>query len=264
LKTSLSRLWAYRGFIFATVGREFSLRYRNSILGAVWVVVNPLAMILVYTLIFSRVMRARLPGVDGPFAYSIFLMAGLLPWGLLVDMVSRGPNLFLDQANLLKKMQLPKISFLIILICNALINFLIIETLFFLFLIFAGEFPGWPVLAIFPLLILQIWFAAALFLILALLNVFFRDVVPITNIALQFGFWLTPILYTPSMIPPRYHVFLQLNPLANLFEAYQIIFVKQEWPHWSSLWPLALFTLLLTIMAYRLFQARSAEMVDQL
>lgn len=260
----LKRLWAYRGFIFATVGREFSLRYRNSILGVVWVVVNPLAMILVYTLIFSRIMQARLPGVDSPFAYSIFLMAGLLPWGLFVDMVSRGPNLFLEQANLLKKMQLPKISFLIILICNALINFLIIETLFFLFLILAGQFPGWPVLAIFPLLILQIWFAAALLLILALLNVFFRDIVPITNIALQFGFWLTPIVYAASMIPPRYHVFLQLNPLANLFGAYQTIFVHQEWPNWLSLWPLALLTLLLTIVAYRLFQTRSAEMVDQL
>lgn len=264
MKTSLSRLWAYRGFIFATVGREFSLRYRNSILGAMWVVVNPLAMILVYTLIFSRVMQARLPGVESPFAYSIFLMSGLLPWGLFSDLVARGPYLFLEQANLLKKMQLPKLSFLIILLCNAIINFLIIETLFVVFLLWAGQFPGWPILALIPLLILQLWFSAALLLILALLNVFFRDIVPITNIALQFGFWLTPIVYAASMIPPRFQVFLHLNPLANLFEAYHTIFVGHDWPDWSSLWSVALCTLLLTGLAYHLFQTRSSEMVDQL
>jgi lipopolysaccharide transport system permease protein len=264
LKISLSRLWAYRGFIFATVGRDFSLRYRNSILGAVWVVVNPLAMILVYTLIFSRVMQARLPGVESPFAYSIFLMSGLLPWGLFSDLVARGPYLFLEQANLLKKMQLPKLSFLIVLLCNAIINFLIIETLFVVFLMWVGQFPGWPFLALIPLLILQLWFSAALLLILALLNVFFRDIVPITNIALQFGFWLTPIVYAASMIPPRFQVFLHLNPLANLFEAYHTIFVGHDWPDWSSLWSVALFTLLLTGLAYHLFQARSSEMIDQL
>jgi lipopolysaccharide transport system permease protein len=264
LKISLSRLWAYRGFIFATVGRDFSLRYRNSILGAVWVVVNPLAMILVYTLIFSRVMQARLPGVESPFAYSIFLMSGLLPWGLFSDLVARGPYLFLEQANLLKKMQLPKLSFLIVLLCNAIINFLIIETLFVVFLMWVGQFPGWPFLALIPLLILQLWFSAALLLILALLNVFFRDIVPITNIALQFGFWLTPIVYAASMIPPRFQVFLHLNPLANLFEAYHTIFVGHDWPDWSSLWSVALFTLLLTGLAYHLFQVRSSEMIDQL
>lgn len=264
MSTSLSRLWAYRGFIAATVKREFSLRYRNSILGAVWVVVNPLAMILVYTLIFSRVMQARLPGVESPFAYSIFLMSGLLPWGLFADLVARGPYLFLEQANLLKKMQLPKLSFLIILLCNAIINFLIIETLFVVFLIWAGQFPGWPILALIPLLLLQLWFSAALLLILALLNVFFRDIVPITNIALQFGFWLTPIVYAASMIPPRYQVFLHLNPLANVFEAYHTIFVNQTWPDWSSLWSVIIVTVLLTALAYHLFQTRSAEMVDQL
>ena len=264
MNSSLKQLWAYRGFILATVGREFSSRYRNSILGALWVVINPLALILVYTLIFSKVMQARLPGVDGPFAYSIFLIAGLLPWGLFTEMVARGPGLFLEQANLLKKMQLPKLSFLVIVMCNAVINFLVIELLFIGFLIVTGQFPGWPILALIPLLLLQLWLGAALMIILALLNVFFRDVVPITNIVLQFGFWLTPIVYAAQMIPERLRVFLQLNPLTNLFEAYHAIFVQQQWPDWSSLWPAVLVSILLTIMATRLFHARSAEMIDQL
>jgi lipopolysaccharide transport system permease protein len=260
----LGRFWIYRGFIWQSVKREFMLRYRNSILGVVWVVINPLAMILVYTLIFSRVMQARLPGVDSPFAYSIFLMAGLLPWGLFTDLISRAPRLFLEQANLLKKIQLPKLVFLIIILCSGLINFFIIETLFLLFLTLVGWFPGWPILALIPLLVLQLWFSAALLLILALLNVFFRDIAQIANIAMQFGFWLTPIVYAASMIPVRYQFFLQLNPLVNLFEAYQTIFIKQDWPNWFSLWPVIVCALLLTSIAYRLFRAHSAEMVDQL
>ena len=75
-------LWAYRGFILGSVKREFQSKYRNSMLGAAWTVINPLAMIFIYTVIFSQVMKARLPGVDSTFAYSVYLCAGVLTWGL--------------------------------------------------------------------------------------------------------------------------------------------------------------------------------------
>jgi len=73
----LRALWTYRGFIMGSVKREFQSKYRNSLLGGAWMVLNPLAMIIVYTVIFSQVMRARLPGVDSGFAYSIYLCAGI-------------------------------------------------------------------------------------------------------------------------------------------------------------------------------------------
>ena len=86
----LRALWAYRGFILGSVKREFQSKYRNSLLGAAWTVLNPLAMIVVYTVVFAKVMHARLPGVDSSFAYSIHLCAGVLPWGMFVEIVSRG------------------------------------------------------------------------------------------------------------------------------------------------------------------------------
>ena len=73
MNSVLSNIWQYRGFISGSVKREFQSKYRNSLLGAAWTVINPLAMILIYTVIFSQVMRARLPGVDSTFAYSIYL-----------------------------------------------------------------------------------------------------------------------------------------------------------------------------------------------
>jgi len=73
-----SSLWRYRGFVLGSIKREFQSKYRNSLLGAAWTVINPLAMILVYTVIFAEVMRAKLPGVENTFGYSIYLCAGVL------------------------------------------------------------------------------------------------------------------------------------------------------------------------------------------
>ena len=123
---TLRSLWNYRGFIIGSVRREFESKYRKSVLGATWTIVNPLAMIIVYTIIFSQLMKARLPGVDTPFAYSIYLCAGSLTWGLFIEIVSRGQNIFIENANLLKKISFPRLILPVILVLNACINFLII------------------------------------------------------------------------------------------------------------------------------------------
>lgn len=260
----LANVLRYRVFILASIGREFQLRYRNSLLGASWTILNPLSMMLVYILIFSQIMQVRLPGIDSPFAYSIFLLSGLLPWGLLTDIVSRGPSLFLDHANLLKKIQFPKLALLFIALGSGLINFAIIFGLFLIFLLLTGQFPGWVILAILPVLLLQIIFAASLCLLLAILNVFFRDIAPITNIALQFGFWLTPIVYSLKMAPIQYQAYLSWNPLIPLFEAYHAIFIGRHMPDWQSLLGTVGLTALLLILVSYLYQKRSAEMLDEI
>jgi hypothetical protein len=135
-------LWAYRGFVLGSVKREFQSKYRNSLLGAAWTVINPLAMIVVYTVIFSQVMKAKLPGMDSSFGYSIYLCAGSLTWGLFAEIVSRGQNIFIDNANLLKKISFPRMTLPIIAVLNALVNFAIIFGLFLAFLVAAGFWLG--------------------------------------------------------------------------------------------------------------------------
>src|SRR5690606_38743475 len=119
-------LWKYRGFILGSVKREFQLKYRNSMLGAAWTILNPLAMIIVYTVIFSQIMRARLPAVDSDFAYGIYLCAGVLTWGLFAEITGRAQNVFLDNANMLKKLNFPRLCLAIVIVISALLNFLII------------------------------------------------------------------------------------------------------------------------------------------
>lgn len=257
-------LWAYRGFIRGSVKREFQSKYRNSLLGAAWNIINPLAMIVVYTVIFAQVMRAKLPGVDTTFAYSIYLCAGVLTWGLFTEMVGRSQTMFLDNANLLKKISFPRITLPIIVVMNAGLNFSIVMALFLAFLLVSGNFPGWVLLAAMPVLALQVAFAMGLGMVLGVLNVFFRDVGQFFGIFLTFWFWLTPIVYPANILPERIKPFMALNPMAPVISAYQSIFVHQSWPNWTTLWPTAVLATLLCLLGIHLFKKNAGEMVDEL
>jgi len=260
----LRGLWAYRGFVLGSVKREFQSKYVNAMLGALWSVLSPLAMILVYTVIFSEVMRAKLPGNDSTAAYSIYLCAGILTWGLFAEIVARGQNMFLEQANLLKKISFPRICLPVIVVLNALVNFGVIFGLFLVYLIVSGHFPGAVFLAIVPVLLLQILLAIGLGMVTGILNVFFRDVGQFVTIAMQFWFWLTPIVYPASILPESVRPVLVYNPMAPIVQAHQAILVEGRLPDWNSLIPATLLALLLCILGMRLFRKRSGEMVDEL
>ena len=260
----LRPLWAYRGFIIGSVMREFQSKYRNSMLGAAWTIINPLSMIMVYTVIFSQIMKAKLPGVDTTFAYSIYLCAGILTWGLFAEIVGRAQSTFLENANLLKKLSFPRLCLPVIVVMNAGLNFAIIFGLFTIFLVLSGNFPGWPYLALVPTLVILVVFAIGLGITLGVLNVFFRDVGQFFGIFLQFWFWLTPIIYPASILPERIQPLMNLNPMARLIEAFQVILVKSQWPNWYSLWPVIVLAIIFFVVGFRLFRRHAGEMVDEL
>ena len=257
-------IWTYRGFIVGSVKREFQSKYLNSLLGATWMVLNPLAQILVYTVIFSQVMRAKVPGVDSGFTYSIYLCAGILTWGLFAEVVTRSQNMFLDHANLLKKLNFPRLCLPITVLMNALINFAIVFSLFTIFLIVTGNFPGAVFVAMFPLLILLLTFAIGLGMVLGVLNVFFRDVGQFFGIFITFWFWLTPIVYPITILPPAVQPFMSINPMYALMSGFQNVLVHKQWPQWSGLAWMAVLSGLLCWWGLRLFRKRAGEMVDEL
>ena len=260
----LKAIWAYRGFILGSVKREFQSKYRNSLLGAAWTVINPLAMIVVYTVIFSQIMRAKLPGVDSTFAYSIYLCAGVLTWGLFAEITGRAQNTFLENANLLKKLSFPRLCLPVVVVANAALNFAIIFGLFTLFLLVAGYFPGWAYLAVLPLLALLAAFAIGLGITLGVLNVFFRDVGQFFGIFISFWFWFTPIVYPVSILPEKLQPYMNLNPMTRLMTAFQGILVNGQWPNWYSLWPVVVLAILLCVVGFGLFRRHAGEMVDEL
>ena len=233
-------------------------------LGAAWTVINPLALIVVYTVIFSQVMQAKLPGANGSFAYSVYLCSGLLTWGLFAEIVTRAQTVFLENSNLLKKLSFPRICLIIITVLNALFNFSIIFGLFTVFLIISGNFPGLIFFALIPVLMVLILFSAGLGIILGVLNVFFRDVGQLFGIVLQFWFWFTPILYPVSVLPDFARSFQTFNPMAGITAACHQILVYGKRPDWGTLSLIAFLAVLLCIFSWRLFRKRSGEMVDEL
>lgn len=257
-------VWVFRSFVIGSVKREFQSKYQSSLLGSVWTIINPLAMILVYTVIFSQVMRAKLPGSDSTLAYSIYLCSGLLTWGLFSEITSRAQNTFLDNANLLKKISFPRLCLPVVVVANASLNFTIVFSLFTMFLVLSGNFPGIVYLAIFPLLIILVGIAVGLGMILGVLNVFFRDVGQFFGIFLQFWFWLTPIVYTSSILSTEMKSIMNINPMTPLMRGFQTILVEAKWPEWSTfIYPSSL-GILLCLTGIRLFRKRAGEMVDEL
>ncbi|GGY08095.1 ABC transporter permease [Massilia dura] len=260
----LSGVWRYRGFISGSLKREFQSKYRNSLLGATWTVLNPLAMIVVYTVIFAQVMHSRLQGVDSTFAYSIYLCAGVLTWGLFAEITGRAQTVFLENANLIKKLQFPRICLPIIVVLNALLNFAIIFGLFTIFLVTTDNFPGWVFLALAPVLLVLILFAIGIGMVLGVLNVFFRDVGQFFTILLQFWFWFTPIVYSPSILPEGVRDLVKYNPMAPVIMACQSILVHGRMPDWESLLPVTVLAVVFCVLGMHLFRKRAGEMVDEL
>ncbi|WP_338845958.1 ABC transporter permease [Massilia sp. W12] len=260
----LRGVWAYRGFVLGSVKREFQVKYRYSLLGALWAILQPLAQILVYTVVFSQLMQARLPGAQNSASYSIYLCAGILSWGLFSEIATRAQTVFLDHANLMKKISFPRFCLPVIVVLNALLNFSIIFTLFTLYLLLSGNFPGLAYLALFPVLGLVCLLAIGLGMLLGVLNVFFRDVGQFFSIFIQFWFWLTPIVYAPQILPAEVRAWLAYNPMAHLLGACQQIVLANQWPDWLALAPSAGFALLCCIAGLALFRKRAGEMVDEL
>ena len=179
-------------------------------------------------------------------------------------MLGRLNGVFLENGNLIKKSNFPRICLPAIVALSALINFGIIFTLYLLFLALIGHWPGTAVIALLPLLALQILFTLGLGIFLGTLNVFFRDVGQLTGVVLQFWFWLTPIVYTLAALPEKARNLMKLNPMQPLMAAYQQIFLDKTIPLFTPLIPLLIWTVIFLLLGAAFFLARVGELVDEL
>ncbi|MEZ0328928.1 MAG: ABC transporter permease [Dissulfuribacterales bacterium] len=260
----LRDVWAFRGFILANVKRDFHSRYRNTQFGFVWTILQPLAMIFIYTIIFAELMKPSLPGHDSKFAYSIYLCSGVLTWGFFSELLSRCVSIFVQNANLIKKISFPRLCLPIIVILSSLIHFSIVMGLFMAFLILSGNFPGLAILGFVPVLIILVGFSVGLGILLGTINVFYRDVEQTLSIVLQFWFWLTPIVYVTKTLPEFVAAVMAWNPMWPIIRAMHVIFLEARFPEWQSLiYPgiLAVICLYLGIFAFRKL---GGEIVDEL
>lgn len=256
--------WRYRHFILSSIRSDFQARFIRSRLGGLWMVLHPLAQVVMFALVLSAVLSAKLPGIENRYAYAIYLMAGILAWSLFSEIISRCLTIFIDNGNLLKKLVFPRISLPVIVAGSAFVN----NTLLFsaIIAVFAvlGHIPSVSLVWLPFLFAVNVALALGLGLVLGVLNVFMRDIGQIVPVLLQFGFWFTPIVYMPSIVPEAYRHWLPFNPMYHVVTGYQDVLVFDRAPEVTG--PLVVAVLAIALLGFALFLFRkaSAEMVDVL
>lgn len=256
--------WRFRHFIFSSIRNDLKARFARSKLGGAWMVLHPLTQVLMYALVLSAVLSAKLPGIDNRFAYAIYLTAGILAWSLFSEVVSRCLTIFIDNGNLMKKMVFPKICLPLIVTGSALVNNALLLLSIIAIFALLGHFPGVDLLWLPVLFAVTIALGLGIGLVLGVLNVFMRDLGQVVPVVLQFGFWFTPIVYTADIIPDAYRGWLAFNPMYHITTAYQNVLVFDRAPSWPGLLMVAATGLALLGLSLFLFRRASAEMVDVL
>lgn len=202
------------------VRRDFTGRYAGSMLGLLWSFLQPLWHLLLFTFLFSMVLKIS-PLGERTDSFAIFLFCGLLPWGALQEGVQRASTAITDNANLVKKVSFPSELLVLSVVLAALVHEAIAGGIFLAVLIALGEF-SWSGLPLLLLAIpLQVALTAGLGLLLAAVNVFFRDTAQLLGMLFTGWFYLTPVVYPIALVPERFRPWLELNPAATLVALYR-------------------------------------------
>jgi lipopolysaccharide transport system permease protein len=264
LKAVLLSLWHYRHFILSSIRAEFRGRFARSKLGALWMILNPLAQATIFAIVLSEVLAAKLPNVTNKAAYAIYLMAGTAAWGLFSEIVTRCTTVFIDYSNTLKKIAFPRLCLPIIVGGSALLNHVLLLFAIAVVFLFFQHYPtsAWLVLPIGMLLI--VLFAFGLGILLGLLNVFSRDVGQVMGIILQLWFWFTPVVYTSDTLPKKFVALLNLNPMTPLVKIYQNALLYGKTPELSDFLIPCCVSVSLFLFSFWIFRRASADLVDAL
>jgi ABC-type polysaccharide/polyol phosphate export permease len=208
------------------VMRDLKVRYKNSLLGVAWSWLNPLLMMVVYTILFTVLLRNS----DIP-SYPVFLLSGLLGWNFFSDTVLQATGSIVNSAHLLKKVYFPPEVLPISLLLANLVNFVIALPLFFGLALVLGVTPTWAALLLPFTILIQITFTLGISLLLATLNVFFRDTQVILGVVMLAWFFLTPVFYTIKFVPEQITVLgvtlnaqlwlRRINPMASVIASYR-------------------------------------------
>jgi lipopolysaccharide transport system permease protein len=260
----LRRTWSVRDYILATVKRDFVARYRGAQLGLFWAIVQPLATILIYSLVFSEIMRPALPGHENRYAYTINLCAGMLVWQLFGEILTGSVAMFVRNGNLLKKVSVPKSALPAIVTLTGLTNFGLVFGLFIGLILVVGYWPGWAMVALIPVIVIVTCLAVGLGVLLGTINVFYRDVEQAVGMLLNFWFWLTPIVYPARTLPGWLAQTLGWNPLWPLVDAAQMVFLDRRIPDLGALAYPAVLASALLLAAMYLLRRLSGDIVDEL
>lgn len=254
----INDIYKYRELLKVNIKKEVRGKYKGSWLGIVWTFLNPLLMLLVYSLVFPYILRVNVEN------YTIFMIVALIPWTFFTVAIQAGTGSVVANGNILKKVYFPREIIPISMITSQLVNFLITTIIMFLFIIFSGV--GFSIhIWLFPILIIiQYLLTLGLIFILSALTVFIRDIDHFVSVFLTLGFYATPIVYEASMLPEHYKWLLKINPMAQLIEAYRFILFYHRYPDFNQLLFVGALSLFFLVFGYVVFKKLEKSFVEEL
>lgn len=254
----LKELYAYREMMYNLVKKDLRTRYKGSFLGFLWTFINPLLQLVIYTIVFSTIMRVN---VD---KFYIYLFVALIPWIFFTTAIQGGATSIIYGKDLIKKVYFPRLIIPLSVVNAAFMNMIFSMVIVFAALLFSGIGLSKYVVLLPVIMFLEYLLALGLAFIFASLNVYFRDLEHILGIIIMGWFYLTPIVYTVDMIPEKYLGLYNLNPMTPIVVAYRDILYYKQMPHLNTLTGILIWSVVFIVVGYILFQKLQKHFVEEL
>ena len=254
----LSELFHYRDLFWLWTQREVQVRYKQSLLGAAWAILQPLALSLVFTAVFSRLVRVDTGGIP----YPIFAYAALVPWTFFATSLSFGIPSLVNNMNLVTKIYFPREILPLAIVGAAFVDFLMASIVLAGLMLVYHVAPSVWSLWVIPLLLLQIVITVAVTLIGSTIIVFFRDMRFVIPLLITIWMYATPILYPVDLVPVRWQLLYFLNPMAGIIDGYRSTLLLGQSPRLDAIGLSALVSALLLVVGYWVFKRAEPVFAD--
>jgi lipopolysaccharide transport system permease protein len=258
MTANLVKLYQYRELLWIWIYREIKIRYKQSVLGTIWAILQPLSMMLIFTLVFSFL--ARLPSDGVP--YPIFSYSALLPWTFFATAVSFGSTSLINNLNLVTKTYFPREILPLGSIGAGFFDFLIASTIFLFMMLFYRIPVTRMVLWIPVILLIQVLFSIGITLLLSALTVYYRDLRFVIPLGMQLWMFATPVIYSTSLVPEGFLPLYMLNPMAGIIESYRNVLLFGKPPVFAYLGLAAFVSVMLCFVGYKTFKKLEKTIPD--
>jgi lipopolysaccharide transport system permease protein len=251
-------LWEYRELLYFLVWRDIKVRYKQTVLGAAWAIIQPVFMMIVFSLFFGRLARVPSDGIP----YPIFVYCALLPWQLFAYSLSESSNSLVANERLITKVYFPRLLVPISSTLGGLVDFVIAFAILLLMMGWYGIRPTWAIAALPGFILLAMASALGVGLWLSALNVRYRDVRYTIGFLIQFWLLATPVAYPSSLIPGRWRALYGLNPMAGVVEGFRWALLGQSQAPGALLAVSVVVVILILIGGLYYFRRMEAEFAD--
>lgn len=254
----LSELVAYRDLLYTLTIHRINIRYKQSALGLMWAVIQPLALMLIYTIVFSLFTKVPTGGAQ----YPVFVLAGILPWNYFQTAISTSATGFVSHTNIITKLYFPREILPFSYVLAGLIDLLIAGIILAIVMLWYHIHVGLLALYVIPILLIEMCLVSGFSLLLSALQVRFRDVGLALPLLFQLWTFASPVVYSLNNVPQRYRAWYVWNPMVGVVENFRRVLVQGMSPDRESLLISILFAAILLPLGYLYFKYREATMAD--